>query len=290
MTTTAAISRPRAAASHDSSIGALLVASGKISQENGERVLRMQQELGIRYGDAARRLGLVSDADIEQVLARQFDYPYVLAGESSLSPLLYAAFEPFSAQAEVLRTVRSQLMQRWFSHGHKSLAIASIDSGAGASALAANLAIVFSQLGEQTLLVDANLRTPRQQELFGLKGRQGLSDMLAGRAEMGSLAAIDGMLDLTVLGAGTLPPNPHELLCRPAFANLHGHWLARHDVVLYDAPPITSGADALALAARTGGLLLVARKDHTSLDDVVTLVEQLRHCGAAVVGSVLLEF
>jgi hypothetical protein len=66
------------------SSGGLLLESGKISPENAERVLRMQKELGIRFGEAAQRLGLITEADIQQVLARQFDYPYLQKGESKL--------------------------------------------------------------------------------------------------------------------------------------------------------------------------------------------------------------
>jgi protein-tyrosine kinase len=66
----------------DSSIGGLLLESGKITPEAAERVLRMQKDLGIRFGEAAQRLGLVTEADIQQVLARQFDYPYLLPGRA----------------------------------------------------------------------------------------------------------------------------------------------------------------------------------------------------------------
>jgi len=277
-------------ASTDSSIGSLLVAAGKISADNSERVLRMHQELGIRYGEAAQRLGLVSENDIQQVLARQFDYPYLQQGEGDYSPLLAAAFQPFSPQVEVLRAVRSQLMLRWFSRGHKSLVVAGVAAGDGASVFAANLAVVFSQLGEQTLLVDANLRVPRQQELFGIKRRQGLSDILAGRAELSTVTRVDDFIDLSVLCAGTLPPNPQELLSRSSFGALNAQLAARYDAVLYDVPAFERGSDALALAARTGGVLLVARKNHTPLDDVQAMVMQVRHTGAEVVGAVMVDF
>lgn len=287
---TATLSSPLMKPSPDSSIGTLLVAAGKISPDNSERVLRMQTELGIRYGEAAQRLGLVSETDIAQVLARQFDYPYLQQGDGDYSPLLAAAFQPFSPQVEVLRAVRSQLMLRWFSRGHKALVVAGVASGDGASVFAANLAVVFSQLGEQTLLVDANLRTPRQHDLFGVKQRQGLSDLLAGRADMSSVARFDDFLDLSVLCAGTLPPNPQELLSRSSFATLNAQLSARYDAVLYDVPAFERGSDLLALAARTGGVLLVARQHHTPLDDVQALVAQVRHTGAEVVGAVMVEF
>lgn len=274
----------------DSSIGALLLSLGKITPESAERVLRMQKELGIRFGEAAQRLGLVTEADIQQVLARQFDYPYLQQGEGKYSDKLIAAYQPFSPQVETLRAIRSQLMLRWMALGRKSLVVVGVNDGDGTSLFAANLAVVFSQLGEQTLLVDANLRNPSQHEIFGMEGRQGLSDILAGRAERDVITRIESFVDLSVLGAGTLPPNPQELLSRPAFSTLRFELEAAYDVVLYDSAAFSLGSDALALAARTGGVLLVARKNHTPVADINAMTEQMLHSGAQVIGSVLVDF
>lgn len=103
-------SNANAAHTGDSSIGGLLLESGKITPENAERVLRMQKELGIRFGEAAQRLGLITEADIEQVLAQQFNYPYLQRGTGAFSDKLIAAYEPFGQQVETLRAIRSQLM------------------------------------------------------------------------------------------------------------------------------------------------------------------------------------
>lgn len=274
----------------DTRMGTLLVESGKLTAENAERVLRMHRELGIRYGEAALRLGLISDDDIRLVLARQFGYPYVQPGEASLSPRLLAAYAPFSQQVEALRAIRSQLMLRWFARGRRALAIAGADPDDGAALFAANLAVVFSQLGEHTLLVDANLRAGRQQELFGLKPGPGLSDLLAGRADLDAIARVPGFGDLSVLPAGTVPPNPQELLSRDAFRSLHLLLESRYDVVLYDLAPFGAGADALAAGGRAGGVLLVARKDHTRVFDAAQMSGQLVEAGAEVVGAVVMEF
>ena len=274
----------------DSSIGALLLESGKITLENAERVLRMQKELGIRFGEAARRMGLIDEADILQVLARQFDYPYLQPGEGNFSHHLVAAYDPFSPQVEVLRAVRSQLMLRWFGRGHKALAIVGVDHGDGASLFAANLAVVFSQLGERTLLVDANLRKPSQQSIFNMGGHQGLSDILAGRADLDLIEPVERFADLALLAAGTLPPNPQELLARSSFAGLNATLGARYDVTLYDVAAAAGGLDALILAARCGGALIVARKHKTRLGDINALAGQLAANGGEVVGSVLLDF
>lgn len=274
----------------DSSMGALLVDAGKLTLEGAERALRMQKDLGIRFGEAAVRLGLVSEDDVQEALARQFAYPYLPKGQANLSPRLVAAYEPFSPQVESLRAIRSQLMLRWFARGHRALAVLGADPEDGAALFAANLAVVFSQLGEQTLLVDANLRAPRQHDVFGLRARQGLSDLLAGRADLDVVLRVGGFVDLSVLPAGTLPPNPQELLSRDTFRTLDTSLASRYDVVLYDLAPFGAGADALAVAARAGGVLLAVRKDHTRVAQLARMAEQLAEAGAEVVGAVVMEF
>lgn len=271
-------------------MGRILLDMGKLKPEDGERILRLQKETGKRFGEAAISLGLITEDDIQQVLARQFDYPYLQRGQGNFAQELLAAYEPFSPQVETLRAVRSQLLLRWFAGGNKALAVMSVNPGEGASLLAANLAVVFSQLGEQTLLVDANLRTPRQHAIFNLKGKLGLSDVLVGRAELGVAEKVDSFVDLSVLSAGTLPPNPQELLSRSSFLELSLNAASKYDAVFYDVASFASGADVLAIAARIGGVLLVAHKNHTSLADLQVVTEQLGRVGAEVVGSIMVDY
>ena len=147
------------------SIGAVLINAGRLTLEDAKSILRLQRENGLRFGDAATQLGLLTRADIEFALSRQFVYPYLLRGESKVREDVIAAYEPFSAQAEALRALRSQLMLRWFDNNpaRKALAIVSGERREGRSYIAANLAVVFSQLGQHTLLIDADMRNQCQQ-------------------------------------------------------------------------------------------------------------------------------
>lgn len=105
-------------------------------------------------------MGLVTTADIEHVLAQQFNYPYIRETNSSISKLLTAAHTPFTTEVESLRSLRGQLMMRWFDQGNKTLAIASSNSDENAHLIAANLAITFSQLNKNA--VDRCEFTPTQ--------------------------------------------------------------------------------------------------------------------------------
>ena len=112
MTVSMATGAPRA----NRSIGAILMDSGVLTPEDAERVLTLQKEQGVRFGEAAIRLGLLTEADIQYALSRQFSYAYLrtASGERPLSEELIAAYQPFSARVEELRAIRSQLMLRWY--------------------------------------------------------------------------------------------------------------------------------------------------------------------------------
>ncbi len=273
------------------SIGAILVDSGLLTPENAERILRLQKEKGLRFGDAAIELRLLKQEDIDDAISRQFDYPYLRKGQSNVSAELIAAYNPFDSQVEALRALRSQLMLRWFGveADRKVMVIASPGRGEGRSFLAANLAVVFSQLGERTLLIDADMRHPRQHELFGLKNASGLSSVLSGRGE-NPVQRIPALLGLSVLPAGPKAPNPQELLGRPAFTQLLGELAPEYDVILIDTPASDDYADVQTVAVRAGAAMLIARKHLSHVSALRVLSEQLGQSGVAVVGSVLNEF
>lgn len=281
---------PRTASlASERSIGALLIDAGRLTTEQAEKILRRQKENGERFGEAALALGLLRDEDLHLALARQYDYPYLAAGDTGLSVELVAAYQPFSPVVEQLRALRSQLMLRWFDAeaGRKLLAIAAAEAQAGRSHLAANLAIVCSQLGERTLLIDADLRAPRQHELFKLANQQGLSTLLAGRCDLEAVQRIPGLLDLSVLPAGPLAPNPQELIGRPQFASTLARLAECYDVIILDTPAAAAGADVHTIAARCGAALLVARQHQSSLPALQQLAATLQQAGVQLLGSVL---
>jgi receptor protein-tyrosine kinase len=273
------------------SIGAILMDSGLLTPEDAERVLLLQKEQGLRFGEAAIRLGLVSEADIQFALSRQFAYPYLRStgDKKSISEELVAAYQPFSPRVEQLRAMRSQLMLRWFdkTEQRQVLSVVGTERGEGRSFLAANLAVVFSQLGERTLLIDGDLRVPRQHEMFQLQNKTGLSTMLSGRARDEAIIRITDLAGLYVLPAGPVPPNPLELLSRPTFDELLGQVKAMFDVVIIDTPALSEGEDAALISIRTGAALAVARSQKTRVTAFTDMVQGLMNAGVSVVGSVL---
>jgi chain length determinant protein tyrosine kinase EpsG len=283
-------------ASGGRSIGAILVDSGRLSPDDAACILRFQKEQGIRFGEAAVELGLLTREDIRFALARQFDFPCVAEDDTRLDRTLVAAYRPDTPIVEQLRALRSQLVLRWFEASpvpnrvattpRKVLAIVSPGKQDGRSFIAANLAIVFTQLGERTLLIDADLRAPTQHNLFALGAGPGLSGMLSGRAGGEAIVRAPALRSLSILPAGPLPPNPQELLSRSTFSDVLDIATRHHDIVLIDTPAAGSNADALTVAIRAGGALMVARKNQSSLPAFRTLARNL-HASCTVVGSVL---
>jgi len=277
----------------DRLIGAILVEEGKLTAQEIDRVLELQKEEGVRFGEAAVRLGLISDNDVRFALAKQYDFPHLVRDTEAKgvqpSNELVAAFAPFHPRTEELRALRTQLLIRWYNpeQGRNALVIVSPDSGEGRSYLAANLAVVFSQLGARTVLVDADLRAPRQHQIFGLPQGHGLSTLLSGRGDHKATFPIHGLNRLSVLPAGPLPPNPQELLSRPAFGALMKDLQSSFDVVIVDTPPARRFADAQSIAFRAGDALVVARKNHTAVASTSKVVKELAGTGARVVGSII---
>jgi protein-tyrosine kinase len=275
----------------DRSIGAILVDAGRLRIEDAEVIMRLQRDKGLRFGDAAQQLGLLTEADIDFALACQFSYPYVARGQSALAEEIIAAYTPAAPEVESLRALRSQLMLRWFAADskRKTLAIVGTERQEGRSWLAANLAVVFSQLGERTLLIDADLRHPRQHTLFGLDNRMGLSVVLSDRGGLEVVQSIPDLPGLSLLPAGALPPNPQELLGRPQFTLLLDQLSDMFDVIIIDTPSMTETADAQTLAARAGGALVVARRHLSRASRLRDSVDLLTQGGTHVVGCVMNE-
>jgi len=270
-------------------LGAILMDEGKLSATDAEQVLKRQRELGWRFGEAAIELNFITDADLQQALAKQYEFPYLVSGPDGVSKELIAAWDPFHPVVEELRAVRTQLLVRWFNPGagRRTLSITSPSAREGRSFIAANLAVVFSQLGQRTLLIDADFRAPRQQSIFNISDRFGLSSALSGRSDLSAAAPVAGITGLAVLPAGPLPPNPLELLSRGSFAALLSKAQAEYDMILIDTPPVTEYADASAITFRAGDALMISRKDHTRLADTEQAMRELSDASARVVGTLM---
>jgi protein-tyrosine kinase len=201
---------------------------------------------------------------------------------------LHIAHDAFGANSERIRALRTELLLRQRAADRRTLAVVSPGADEGRSRLAAELAIAFAQTGEPTLLVDADLRRPRQRDLFGGAGI-GLAEALAD----GGTARPEGVHELpnlALLTAGTPPRNPLELLSGPRFEELMAGWSTQFRHVILDTPPAAACADAVAVAAQSGAALVVCRAGRTGIEALRELQRQLSLTPARVLGCALNRF
>ena len=264
-------------------IGELLRTLRPLSDGDIAHILVVQRRMGLRFGEAAVALDLASQADVLRALSMQFNYPCALDLSRFGAGGLVVATDPHGAQAEAFRELRSRIL----AGPRVPLAVLSPDRGDGRTHVAANLAITFSQLGERTVLVDGNLRTPALHRVFGLKERASLSDLLNGRRPARPFDRSAELPGLFVMQVGEPPPNPLELLQQPLFAVLLRELQREFDRVIVDTPPARDSADARVIAATCGQAVLVGRNGRTDARAMNLLVERLRRTRADIAGVVL---
>jgi succinoglycan biosynthesis transport protein ExoP len=188
-------------------------------------------------------------------------------------PVLNNPYSPESAAFEMLQA------NLGFSISDKKLKVIVLSSsipGEGKSFVAANLAVATAQLGRRVLLIDADMRRPRQHKIWEQSNLIGLSNILVGQAEFQS-STKEALMAMDLLTAGTIPPNPAALLDSQRLATLIKEATGEYDFVIIDAPPLTAVADAQILGKLVDGLLLVVRPgvaDSAAVSATKTLLEQ----------------
>lgn len=275
-------------------IGQILVESRRINVADAERISQLQKQEGIYFGEAAKRLRLIGDDDIQFALSKQFNFPYLCVSENAFSSELVTAYKPFCPQSDALRGIRSHVSHKLADRRCNAFSIVSPGVREGRSYLAANLAVSFSQMEKRTLLIDANLRTPRLHTMFEFTCRVGLSAMLAGRVKQDDLEhlpeTIPFFTHLSVLGAGAIPPNPLELLAGNRFPRIVGQLSQYFDIIIIDTPSGQYHADFQPISIAAGNALLIARKDHTKIPDVKKQTQVLTAAGVHILGAVFSQF
>jgi capsular exopolysaccharide synthesis family protein len=198
-----------------------------------------------------------------------------------------AVTEARSSGAEAFRTLRTNLL---FSRSVRSLRMVSVTSAMpseGKTTTIANLAATFAQQGMRVLVADCDLRRPRLHEMFGCPREPGLTNVLVGQTPLNEAVRPTSLEFLSVLPAGTLPPNPAELLGGEHMRKLLETIRESYDIVLVDSPPVHAAADASIIGRLADGVLVVVRAGKTSRDAAEDAVRTLATVGSLVIGAVL---
>jgi protein-tyrosine kinase len=296
----------------DQPISDALVLLYKLPDEAIESIQQAKSALGIEFGEAALHTGLVTQREldsaldwvrrqsmnegrsiIEEALRRRPNPNALVVWEGErLNPgkQLIIAHDPYNVRSEAIRSLRTELLMR--TNGRRGagiFALLSPGSGEGRSQLAAELAIAFAQLGSRTLLVDADLRRPRQHVLFGADNSVGLAQALVD-SKQHRIYGINGVQHMTLMTAGTPPPNPLELLSGNRFDRLVADWRRNYEFVVMDTPPAAQFSDGLAVATVAGHVVVLGRTNSTSYSAMTELRRKLDTTNAFVVGAVMSTF
>jgi succinoglycan biosynthesis transport protein ExoP len=223
-----------------------------------------------------------------QELRAQLNVPFlgmVPSVDVSSGTLLHDGVPPNFAEA--IRGVRTNVLFSSADEGVRVVVVTSAGPGEGKSLFSSNLSVSLAQAGQRVLHVDADMRRPRVHAIFDMAQEPGLSNLLVGDCKPSEAIRKTSVLNLCVLPAGMIPPNPAELLgskrCEEFFATLAQNF----DWVILDSPPVLAVADASILANTATGVVFVVGADQTSRQAARAALEQLQAVQAHVIGAVL---
>jgi tyrosine-protein kinase Etk/Wzc len=204
-----------------------------------------------------------------------------------LSSRLVAHLRPKSPIAEAYRTVRTNIQYSRPDRPARTILVTSPGPGEGKSTTVANLAITFAQLGNRTLLVDADLRRPIMHRIFGIDRNLGLTNCIVGREDMDRVIRATPIENLFVMACGPLPPNPAEILGSDSAKELLRRMSESFDAVLLDSPPILAVTDSLVLATEVDAVVLVLRAGQTDRQAALRGFASLEKVGGKILGVLL---
>ena len=195
------------------------------------------------------------------------------------------------AASEAYKLLRTNIA---FSLGKSSdcpvIGITSSDSGEGKTTVAINLAYTLAEGGKKTLIIDGDLRLPAISKYLSIKRTPGLSDLLAGLSDKASCIKPSGIIEhWDVLTAGTIPPNPSELLACTAMRDWINKLRSQYDFIIIDLPPVGIVSDALSVSEYIDGLIMIVRQNYTRRRALANSSSILRPLGNKLLGIVVTD-
>jgi succinoglycan biosynthesis transport protein ExoP len=216
--------------------------------------------------------------------------PFVAEVETSNRPgmiELVPHYFPNSRLAESYRSIRTALLLSSADNPVKTVAVTSALPGEGKTVSVANLAVTLAQSGKTVLVVDADLRRPRQHRLFKVKNTFGLTTYLADSVGIKEVVKSTEIPNLFVVNAGPIPPNPAELLGSDKMSRFIRMLADECDFILFDLPPMLEISDALVLGAKVDGMVLVVQGDKTSREALKKAREKLDLLKVRTIGVII---
>ncbi|MFQ5964086.1 MAG: GumC family protein [Candidatus Scalinduaceae bacterium] len=229
--------------------------------------------------DVERYLGLPLLGAFEKVKA--------LNGKKKSSFDIITHKTPKSNIAEAFRNIRTSIMLSSDSNPKKLFLITSTAKGEGKTFVASNLAVAIAQTGKNTLVVDADLRNPRLNEVFDVKRKPGLSDYLIGEIELEPIIKSTSIPNLSIITCGRIPPDPSELLGTNSMEKFCKTVRERYDTVIFDAPPSLVVTDAVVLSNILDGVIFLVKSGVHERKVVERAISQIRNTKIEILGVVM---
>jgi len=202
---------------------------------------------------------------------------------------LFSLENPRGAFAEAFRSLQTSIALARAGDPIRRLLVTSATPSEGKDLVCVNTAIAIARSGKRVLLVDADMRRPRQHKIFGVSSRSGLSNLLAGRGDADPFGRVRPTVvpGLGLLGAGPIPPDPMELLASDRMGELLESLESHFDVLVLNSPPVMAVSDPVVLSRLGAGTLLVVRAFATRREEARRAIEILRRADARLLGAVL---
>jgi len=194
---------------------------------------------------------------------------------------------PKSSISEAFRGLRTAIHFSSVNRDTKVIMITSSFPGEGKSTIAANLSLTFAQAGNRVIIIDCDLRRPSLNTIFKHSRNPGITEVLAGDVMLGDALHSTGIENVSLLTAGTIPPNPAELLCSESMRTLLGQLRNSYDIVIIDAPPVIPVTDAPLLTSLTDMVVVVVEAGRIPLAAAKRMQELLTSVQAPVAGFVI---
>jgi succinoglycan biosynthesis transport protein ExoP len=192
----------------------------------------------------------------------------------------------FSPAGESYRAIRTAILLSRAAEPPKTILFASGTKSEGKTVTAVNIAMAFAQMGGRVLLIDGDLRRARCHEVLGVHNLIGLTEVLVGQKQISDVIRVLGANGLSFLSAGSVPPNPTELLASSRMQEVLAELTTQYDSVIIDSPPVMPVSDSVVLSRMVDGVVVVVGP-RTPKQLVRHACARLGQVGAKVLGVVL---
>lgn len=213
-------------------------------------------------------------------------------------PLVKEEYETFadavadgkSGPAEAYNTLRTSLMLSSSRGLPSSLMFTSSQQSEGKSSTCFAVSLALARAGRRVIIVDLDLRRPHQHTFFSVPNESGMSDLLTSNASLSDAICSTPYDNVDFIPAGSIPPNPTELLSGSALPTLIKELEKQYDVVMVDSPPVLGLADALIVSSVVKRCVFIIESNRNQAKPVHDTMVRLEEAGGQISGLVLTKF